>query len=139
MKCQCESCEWTGDDSESQYQYPNIPDLWDRTNPGELAPACECPKCGALAHVIDIPKIPHGLFQVELMPNGSVSIEYKGTPIAIVDAFYLTNGSEEDSICNGKPAVQIYAINSDEPSVCATIDEDRVWVTDIDKEITTIL
>lgn len=139
MKCKCESCDWTGDDSESQYQYPNIPELWDRTNPGELAPACQCPECGALAHVIDIPKIPHGLFQVDLMANGSVSIEYKGTPIAIVESYYIDNPDHKDSICHNKPTVQIYATQSDEPAIALAIDEDKVWVTDIDKEITTIL
>ena len=47
----CENCEWTGDESEMTKRFPCIDDLHKRVHPGEVVPAGECPKCGALAHL----------------------------------------------------------------------------------------
>lgn len=46
--CRCQNCRWTG----NTFQLNPIHRYADRVHPGEIAPAGECPECGALAHLI---------------------------------------------------------------------------------------
>lgn len=45
--CSCADCDWTGKFSELDM----INDFEERVGPGEVVPAGQCPKCGALAHL----------------------------------------------------------------------------------------
>ena len=47
-RCECQNCDWQGvaDDLDA------IADFDERVAPGEICPAGECPKCGALAHLV---------------------------------------------------------------------------------------
>lgn len=47
----CQDCEWTGDIGDVSDK--GIRDIFERVSPGEVMPAGECPKCGALVHLID--------------------------------------------------------------------------------------
>lgn len=47
--CKCGNCDWTGPESALQ----PIQHLSERVSAGETMPAGECPKCGALAHLIE--------------------------------------------------------------------------------------
>lgn len=49
-RVRCQNCNWAGPYSDAQ---PDIPDIAERIEPGEIVPACECPKCGALCHIAD--------------------------------------------------------------------------------------
>lgn len=47
LKVVCQNCHWQG---LSGTGVAPIPDLEDRLVPGDIVPACECPKCGALCY-----------------------------------------------------------------------------------------
>tara|TARA_B100000929_G_scaffold214052_1_gene171014 strand:+ start:8673 stop:10298 length:1626 start_codon:yes stop_codon:yes gene_type:complete len=47
-KVACANCEWIGDEDECR----PIEHISERVMPGEIMPAGECPKCGAVAHII---------------------------------------------------------------------------------------
>ena len=48
MKVQCQNCDWRGPNDECE----PIHDIFERVGVGELMPAGECPRCGALCHPI---------------------------------------------------------------------------------------
>jgi len=52
----CDNCAWTGKTLDVQ----PIHDLEERIAPGEVVPAGECPECGALAHLVQVPNCPCG-------------------------------------------------------------------------------
>lgn len=43
----CASCNWTG----PIYETEGVRNIWARISAGEIVPAGECPKCGALTHI----------------------------------------------------------------------------------------
>lgn len=47
---QCDNCGKSWTDYELENQFPNIPDLTERIEPGGIVPAGECPTCGALVY-----------------------------------------------------------------------------------------
>ncbi len=47
--CECQSCDWTG--PEADLKPIEEQGIFDRVAPGEVMPAGECPKCGAVAHL----------------------------------------------------------------------------------------
>ena len=49
---ECGNCDWTGTIEDVEVSVKSIPHLFERTMPGEIMPAGECPECGALAHDI---------------------------------------------------------------------------------------
>ena len=49
--CACQNCDWEGEACDLN----GISDYEQRVSPGEITPAGECPECGALAHVADVP------------------------------------------------------------------------------------
>lgn len=46
---ECGNCGWKG---EPTIEFPNIPDLMQRIEPGGTVPSGECPQCGALCYEI---------------------------------------------------------------------------------------
>lgn len=48
----CENCDWTDDLDPSADTA--ISHIWERVDPGEPMPAGQCPKCGALCHLIPV-------------------------------------------------------------------------------------
>jgi hypothetical protein len=54
--CECGNCEWIGPMNELGCQLDQIPDFFERVDVGEICPAGECPKCGALAHLVELPE-----------------------------------------------------------------------------------
>lgn len=46
--CECANCDWKGDVEELD----EIARFWERVATGERLPAGQCPKCGALAHLV---------------------------------------------------------------------------------------
>jgi hypothetical protein len=44
---ECQNCDWKGTEDEV---VPEIKDLWQRVEAGEIMPVGECPECGALCH-----------------------------------------------------------------------------------------
>ncbi len=46
---ECENCGWRGESSEGH----QIRMLLERVGPGEIMPACECPRCGAVCHLMN--------------------------------------------------------------------------------------
>jgi len=48
----CDNCEWTGTEAQIEVTYGMVPDLAERTAPGEIIPSGECPECGCLAHPV---------------------------------------------------------------------------------------
>lgn len=80
----------------------------------------------------------HGQYKVVLCANGDIQIEHKGSQIVWVDNHYMgadnvPDGAEHQK---GLPSVVVNAVNQDEPSVCLSIGEDKVYVNDINWEIT---
>jgi hypothetical protein len=51
MICECDNCTWTGRDNETA----EIQSYYERVTPGGIAPAGECPECGALAYPVPCP------------------------------------------------------------------------------------
>ena len=51
MLCKCDNCNWTGRDDETAH----IRKYSERVTPGGIAPAGECPDCGALAYPVPCP------------------------------------------------------------------------------------
>ena len=49
--CECNNCGWEGPIAALHCRLREIPDLFERIEPGETVPAGECPECGALASV----------------------------------------------------------------------------------------
>ena len=45
----CQNCGWKGDTADTV----EIVDLFTRVTPGELMPSGQCPKCGALCHLVE--------------------------------------------------------------------------------------
>lgn len=52
-RCECGNCEWTGPESKLGCELGDVPDLYERLDPGGVVPAGECPECGALAYPVD--------------------------------------------------------------------------------------
>ena len=51
MKHECNNCGAVyAADEELAAVFPNIPDLWERLDPGGTVPSGECPQCGALVY-----------------------------------------------------------------------------------------
>ena len=48
---ECDSCGWTGDESDLKIRMNNISHLVNRINTGEIVPAGECNECGALCYL----------------------------------------------------------------------------------------
>lgn len=46
----CGNCGKSWTDYELEHQFPDIPDLIERIEPGGVVPAGECPTCGALVY-----------------------------------------------------------------------------------------
>lgn len=53
--CECANCDWKGAVEEVE----QIQHFWERVEPGEIMPAGECPKCGALAHLVKREPLDH--------------------------------------------------------------------------------
>jgi hypothetical protein len=47
---ECGDCDWTG----SACDLDGISDYEQRVSPGEPTPAGQCPKCAALAHIVEV-------------------------------------------------------------------------------------
>ncbi len=59
---QCDYCGWKGI---PKIELGDIPDLYERLDPGSIVPSGECPKCGALCYPITKPKPrPHVIIHV---------------------------------------------------------------------------
>lgn len=54
-RVECQNCDWTGTVAELGCQLEEVPDLFERIDIGEIVPAGECPRCGALAHLVELP------------------------------------------------------------------------------------
>lgn len=83
-------------------------------------------------------QIQHGPYQVRLCPNGDIQIEYRGSQIVWVDNHYLNGaapapGGEHQL---NLPSIVVNAVNQDEPSVCLSIGEDKVFINDTDSDLT---
>lgn len=77
-------------------------------------------------------------FTVVACQNGDIKVRYKDEDIVWVDTYYMgadkvPAGAEHQK---GLPSVVVNAVNQDEPSVCLSIGDDKVYVNDIDREIT---
>jgi hypothetical protein len=55
-KCACQGCDWTGRVDQLACQIHEIPDFFERVAEGEICPVGECPKCGAVAHLVELPE-----------------------------------------------------------------------------------
>jgi len=64
---QCQGCGWIGEDDALASRYPDIERLGMRTSPGEIIPSGECPECGALCHVVPMPKAKLNIFDLEYL------------------------------------------------------------------------
>lgn len=53
----CDDCGWTGDYGDMDRVWPDIPGLWERTEPGGMVPSGECPECRALCYPMDVEAI----------------------------------------------------------------------------------
>lgn len=51
--CRCANCSHECDSDD--VDLAEIPDLWDRLDPGSEVPAGECPECGALTYLVENP------------------------------------------------------------------------------------
>jgi hypothetical protein len=51
VKCTCDACDWTGDESELATSLGDCPDLGERLDVGSVVPAGECPECGCFAYL----------------------------------------------------------------------------------------
>ena len=50
MIVECANCEWEGEHTEVEVVGNEIPDLWERIEPGGIVPYGEC-GCGALCYL----------------------------------------------------------------------------------------
>lgn len=82
--------------------------------------------------------IKHGKYRVHLLPNGDIQIEYKDSQIVWVDNHYMDADNVPDGAEHqkGLPSVIINAVEQDEPSVCLSIGDDKVFINDIDRDLT---
>lgn len=48
-RIECDNCDWKGLQSDAA----EAEDIWQRVDPGAEFPAGECPKCGALAYIVE--------------------------------------------------------------------------------------
>lgn len=83
-------------------------------------------------------QIEHGQYKINLCDNGDIQIEHKGSQIVWVDNHYMDADNVPDGAEHqkGLPSVIVNAVNQDEPSVCLSVGDDKVYVNDIDWEIT---
>lgn len=112
-------------DLEKKKSYPphELQDTASRSSPGGGEPAKE---------------YLHGPYKVVLCSNGDIQIEYKGSQVVWIDNHYMDaenvpDGAEHQK---GLPSVIINAVEQDEPSVCLSIGDDRVYINDINRENT---
>lgn len=49
----CDNCNWTGPDEELNVEFPDIPDLMERIEPGGVVPSGECPACECLCYPVE--------------------------------------------------------------------------------------
>jgi hypothetical protein len=50
LHCSCANCDWVGTVADLN----DIVDVQERVTAGEIAPAGQCPECGALAHLDEV-------------------------------------------------------------------------------------
>ena len=81
--------------------------------------------------------INHGKYNVILCDNGDIQIEYKDSQIVWVDNYYMDADNVPDGAEHqkGLPSVIINAVEQDEPSLCLSIGDDKVYINDINREI----
>ena len=84
-------------------------------------------------------QIEHGLYKINLCDNGDIQIEYKDSQIVWVDNYYM----EQNALSMvgaphqvGLPSVTVNAVNQDDPSICLSVGDDKVYINDIDRDIT---
>jgi hypothetical protein len=82
--------------------------------------------------------IQHGKYLVRLCLNGDIQIEYKDSQIVWVDNYYLSDENVPDGAEHqkGLPSVIINAVEQDEPSVCLSIGDNKVFINDINRDLT---
>ena len=82
--------------------------------------------------------IEHGQYKINLCANGDIQIEHKGSQIVWVDNHYMDADNVPDGAEHqkGLPSVIVNAVNQDEPSLCLSVGDDKVYVNDINWEIT---
>ena len=80
----------------------------------------------------------HGRYLVRYCSNGDIQIEYKGSQIVWIDNHYMQAENVPDGAEHqrGLPSVIINAVNQDEPSICLSIGDDKVYINDINNETT---
>ena len=79
----------------------------------------------------------HGKYQVHLLPNGDIQIEYGGSPIVWVDNYYVdpANVPKGEGHKEGLPHVVVNAVEQDEPSVCLSIGPSQVFLNSTDETL----
>ncbi len=115
-QCKCDNCAWSGPESKLGRDLENTPDLDMRLDPGGVVPAGECPKCGALAYLVDIAKL-----------QAETDAKNAATSAAEVSAFKL--GAAHD----GKPYVAYLARDKETRTYIVT-----TWTGDILAHVTRI-
>jgi hypothetical protein len=82
--------------------------------------------------------IQHGKYLIRLCLNGDIQIEHKDSQIVWVDNHYMSDENVPDGAEHqkGLPSVIINAVNQDEPSICLSIGDDKVFINDINRDLT---
>lgn len=83
-------------------------------------------------------EIPLERYSVVICKNGDIKVRYKGSDIVWVDSYYMNGGQPADGGEHqaGLPSIIVNAVGQDEPSVCLSIGDDKVYINDIDYELT---
>lgn len=82
-------------------------------------------------------RIQHGLFSIELMTDGSVSVAQGETTVQ-VSPYYMLEENAKDypagDVRLGKVQVVLYTEDHDFPGIVASIGKDKVYLTETEEE-----
>lgn len=65
----CDNCECTG---EPEIELADIPDLFQRIEPGGVVPSGECPECGALCYPVE-ESVPQSKAERDHITDGEIA------------------------------------------------------------------
>jgi hypothetical protein len=83
-------------------------------------------------------ELQHGQYKVHLLDNGDIQIQHNDHTIVWVDTFYQRESQNTgyNPLVLGRPAVQVYAENNDEPALSLSVDKEVVSLLSINTELT---